>query len=84
LDSIELTGVGSEYVATEPTSPPNGFIWVDADAALGTDYVLPSVIYQNSEPTTELSDGMLWVDKDSSPLKMYVYDSAVGWREIGA
>jgi hypothetical protein len=84
LDSVESAGVGSDYVATEPVSPANGFIWVDADATLGTDYTIPSAIYQNSQPTTGLSEGMLWVDKDSSPLKMYVYDSALGWREIGA
>ena len=83
LDSVEAAGIGSSYVSTEPSSPPNGFIWVDADAALGTDYSLPSVIYQNAQPTTGLTSGMLWVDKDSDPLTMYVYDEDLGWREIG-
>jgi hypothetical protein len=84
VDSVEAIGVGSEYTANEPTAPVDGFIWVDADANLATDYAVPFVIYQNAEPTTNLSEGMLWVDKDSSPLKMYVYDSDLGWREIGA
>lgn len=30
LDSIELVGVGSDYSATEPTSPEDGFIWVSS------------------------------------------------------
>jgi hypothetical protein len=36
------------------------------------------------EATLEWLYGLLWVDKDSSPLKMYVYDTTLGWREIGA
>jgi hypothetical protein len=32
VDDISNIGVGSDYSATEPTSPENGFIWVDADS----------------------------------------------------
>ncbi len=84
ITELEDTGIGSEFVATEPESPVDGFIWVDSDASLATEYSIPSVIYQNNEPTTNLSSGMLWVDKDSSPLTMYVYDEDLGWREVGA
>lgn len=34
LDAVELTGVGSDYTATEPTSPADGFIWVDANSTV--------------------------------------------------
>lgn len=34
LDAVELTGVGSDYTATEPTSPVDGFIWVDANSTV--------------------------------------------------
>ena len=81
---IDARGIGSDYVDNEPTNVPNGYIWVDSDAELATDYQIPSVIYQDDEPTTNLSSGMLWVDKDSAPLAMYVYDLDLGWREIGA
>jgi hypothetical protein len=84
IDAIEALGVGSDYLDSEPTNPVNGYIWVDSDAQLATEYSLPSVIYQNSQPSENLSSGMLWVDKDSSPLTMYVYDEDLGWREIGA
>jgi hypothetical protein len=41
--------------------------------------------YQNDAPTTGLVDGLLWVDKNSSPLKMYVYNATDSqWKEIGA
>lgn len=81
---IDSRGVGSDFLAQEPTNVPDGYIWVDADADLTTNYQIPSVLYQNDEPTENLSSGMLWVDKNSSPLTMYVYDVDLGWREIGA
>lgn len=87
---IDALDYGSSYTATEPAQIENGYVWVDADSAapiFGTPpATIPSVArYQNSAPTTGLVDGMLWVDKDSSPLKMYVYDLATTtWKEIGA
>lgn len=84
LDTAEATGIGSEYVASEPQNPVDGFIWVDADAELSTDYFIPSVEYQQDAPTTNLTNGMLWVSKGSTPLTMYVYDAEdEEWKEIG-
>lgn len=84
IDTIEALGVGSSYSATEPLNPENGFIWVDSNSSLGLLYGTVSA-YQNSAPTTGLVDGLIWVDKDSSPLTMYVYDAAdEEWKEIGA
>lgn len=84
VTSLETTGVGSEYSSTKPTSPADGFIWVDSTASLGA--VTGAIVaYQNDAPTTGLVDGQLWVDKNSSPLKMYVYDlGSTSWKEIGA
>lgn len=84
LDTVESIGVGSVYSSTEPVSPENGFIWVKSDA---TSNIFNGAIsrYQNDAPTTNLVDGMLWVDKNSSPLLMYVYDLATtSWKQIGA
>ena len=79
----ETLGVGSEYSATKPTSPVEGFIWVDSNSVPLTAPVVSTANYQTTAPTTGLTAGMLWVDSDSSPLKMYVY-SGSAWREIGA
>lgn len=85
---LEGLGVGSDYSSTEPASPVNGFIWVDADSSANITANTSVALLQNSAPTSlevNLVNGLLWVDKDSSPLKMYVYDTSVpGWREIGA
>jgi hypothetical protein len=80
---IEAAGLGSSY-GSEPSSPANGYIWMPNSAA-DVAPLVQAAIYQNSEPVSNLVDGLLWVDKDSSPLKMYVYDLATTtWKEIGA
>lgn len=87
MSVIANKGLGSAYVSTEPTAIDNGYIWVDAtsSAPVFNSSFVSVAQYQNTAPTTGLVDGMLWVDKDSSPLKMYVYDLATTtWREIGA
>jgi hypothetical protein len=83
IDLVENTGIGQEYASTRPEEPQNGFIWVDSTSVAPA--VTSTAIYQNSAPTTGLVDGLLWVDKDSSPLTMYVYDlGTTTWKEIGA
>jgi hypothetical protein len=85
IATLDARGIGSDFVATQPTNVPDGFIWVDADANLATDYFIPSVEYQTDAPTTNLTNGMLWVSKGSTPLTMYVYDAEdEEWKEIGA
>jgi hypothetical protein len=85
---LEGLGVGSDYSSTEPADPVNGFIWVNANTSANIVANTSVALLQNSAPTSgevNLVSGLLWVDKDSSPLKMYVYDTSVpGWREIGA
>jgi hypothetical protein len=76
---VENLGVGASYQTNEPTTAVNGYMWVDADSAAPifdeTVVSVPSVAkYQNSQPTTNLKDGMQWVDKDDAFLAMYVYD----------
>ena len=85
VGNLENQGIGSVYSANEPSSIPNGYIWVDADSAAPvfdeTVVSVPSVVrYQNSQPTTNLKDGMQWVDKDDAFLTMYIYnESTTSW-----
>jgi hypothetical protein len=86
---VESTGIGSGYQTNEPISVPNGYLWVDADSAAPvfdeTLVSVPSVVkYQNSQPTTNLKDGMIWVDKDDQFVNTYVYDeTATSWVRTG-
>jgi hypothetical protein len=84
IDALQSNGIGSEFVGTQPTDVPDGFIWVDAASEGPVETTIPTVFYQNDAPTTGLVEGRLWVDKNSNPLTMYVYDSVLGWREIGS
>jgi hypothetical protein len=77
-------GIGSSYSITEPTDPEDGSVWMDgsssASVLLGT-----VAIYQNDTPVGVFVDGNIWVDKDSSPLTMYVYDADTqSWKAIGS
>jgi hypothetical protein len=77
-------GIGSSYSVTQPADPEDGSIWMDgsssASVLLGT-----VAIYQNDTPVGVFVDGNIWVDKDSFPLTMYVYDADTqSWKAIGS
>lgn len=78
----EELGTGSEYSATQPTDPIEGFVWVDSNSTPVTVEFVSTASYQTNAPTLDLTQGMLWVDSDSSPVTMYVY-SGTEWIEIG-
>lgn len=91
VSALESAGVGSKYSteASLPATVPNGFLWIDSESSSpifnnnGTQ-ALSVAMYQDAMPTGNIANGALWVDKNSSPLSMYVYDSVLGWREIGS
>jgi hypothetical protein len=88
ITAVTSAGIGSEASTTLPAGVPDGFIWADVNSSANIVANTSIAIYQDEEPVaseaTPLVNGLLWVDKNSSPLKMYVYDTTLGWREIGA
>lgn len=84
LDAREVArGIGQSFQTAEPTSPVDNYIWVKSDSSPTSVAQLPTSRYQASEPTENLTAGLIWVDSDSFPLTMYVY-SGTAWRELGA
>jgi hypothetical protein len=83
ITRLDARGYGSRASETVPQNVDDGYVWMDLTTAGAILTVLPTVLYSNGMPTTNLSQGLLWVDKESSPLKMYVYDTLLGWRVIG-
>jgi hypothetical protein len=80
VTNVEDSGVGSLYSSTEPESPADGFIWMDADDSLGA---MPGLIaaYQTSAPSNPVT-GTLWVDStDTNALSLKVYDGTT-WKVI--
>ena len=83
ITRLDARGYGSIASNTMPTNVEDGYIWMDLTSASPVISNMPSVIYQDTEPEDDLLEGMLWVDKNSSPLTMYVYDAVLGWRALG-
>jgi hypothetical protein len=48
-----------------PAEIPNGYIWVDSDGTIGGQPTSATAIFTNSSPTTSLTTGLIWVDKDA-------------------
>ena len=65
--------VAANFTAFSATIP-NGYIWVDKDAAAPVGYISATSVYTATQPTTGLANGVIWIKKGSSPLEMYVYN----------
>ena len=61
---------------SEPSNPPNGYLWVDSDATPAGLPLSATCIFDSTQPTQNLINGLLWVKKGTSPLQMSVYDSS--------
>jgi hypothetical protein len=66
---------GGEVNTTQPapgdfTPPeiPDGFIWVDEDGTVGGQPTSATSVFTNSAPTTSLTTGVIWVDKDPTSI----------------
>ena len=66
--------IAANFTAFSATIP-NGYIWVDKDAAAPVGYLSATSIYTATEPSTGLANGVIWIKKGSVPLEMYVYNS---------
>jgi hypothetical protein len=71
---------GGEVDNTEPvpadfTPPeiPDGFIWVDSDGSVGGQPTSATSVFTNSAPTTSLTTGVIWVDKDATEIASNPY-----------
>lgn len=51
-----------------PADVPDGYIWVDSDGTLGGVPTGATAVFTNSAPTTSLTTGTIWVDKDSTDI----------------
>jgi hypothetical protein len=51
-----------------PADIPDGYIWVDANGTLGGVPTGATAVFTNSAPTTSLTTGTIWVDKDATAI----------------
>lgn len=80
-NDVPVAGDFSAFSATIP----NGYIWMDKNAQSSIGYFAATSVYTTTAPTINLTNGLIWVEKGSSPLRMYVYNSNTSaWNQIGA
>lgn len=82
IQDQEDLGIGSDYLTLAQiaaiASPVDGYIAMASDSNGGAvESLYASAFYSNEAPTTDIVDGVLWVDKDSAALDTYVYDSTL-------
>jgi hypothetical protein len=75
ISSAQNSAPVAANFSTFSSTIPNGYIWVDKDAAASVGYTSATSIYTSAQPTTGLANGVIWIKKGSSPLEMYVYNS---------
>ena len=64
-------------------SIPNGYLWVDTNAAAGVGLFSATSIYTTTAPTQNLQNGLIWIKKGSSPIEVYVYNSDISdWDQV--
>lgn len=74
-DSIANPAAAADVQDAEPVDPVDGFLWLQSNAIVSGSPLSATSVYQNTQPSSGLVDGLLWVKKGTSPLEMYVYDS---------
>jgi len=51
-----------------PAEIPDGFVWVDEDGSLGGAPTGATAVFTNSAPTSSITTGTIWVDKDETAI----------------
>jgi hypothetical protein len=64
----EVNTVQPAATSFTPPEIPDGFIWVDEDGTIGGLPISATAIFTNSAPTTSLTTGVIWVDKDAESI----------------
>ena len=81
IAAIQALGIGSSY-GTEPSNPIVGQIWMSS-ATVDTVPSAAVAIYQSSAPTTDLYNGLLWVDSSGANPVLKVYSTASSsWKVV--
>ena len=77
-DSVPVAG---DFDAFDPAIP-NGYIWVDKNASAPAIYN-STAIYTINAPTENLTNGLIWIKKESDPIEVYSYNTTTSsWDEI--
>jgi hypothetical protein len=84
VTDVENAGIPVSVSETEPTSPVEGFIWVNPGVNVLTGGVFGNVIdYVATAPTTYVTEGRLWAKKGTSPIELYIFNGTTSeWDRL--
>ena len=75
IDLENRPSSGGEVNTTQPAATsftpaevPDGFIWVDEDGSIGGAPTGATAVFTNSAPTSAITTGTIWVDKDATSI----------------
>ena len=74
LDVLDVRRTAGKYLSTAPTGVYDGYVWVNSSSAGIADTVYSTAFYTTTAPTEGLTNGIIWIDKDSTYKTMYVWD----------
>ena len=74
-DNQNNPAAAARVQSTEPSSPGEGYLWVDTSSSVSGSPISATSVYQSATPTSNLVDGLIWIKKGTSPLQMSVYDA---------
>ena len=80
ISQLQERGIGSAYLSSRPSSPENGFIWVDTQSAASiNESSSPTIAFYQAQEPTGAVQGMFWVN--SGTLSLNVYSGTI-WQEV--
>jgi len=83
INTLDQKRTAGDFLPTEPSGVDDGYVWVDSDSAGPANIVYSTAVYSNTQPTENLVDGVIWIDKSETDKKSYVWDAGLNdWVRI--
>ena len=83
VDELEGIRTGGDVLASEPADPADGYIWVDSTTVGNGNPIYATAVVSPTAPTTNLIDGVIWLNNSVTPVRTFVYiESVGGWADI--
>lgn len=73
-DALANPAAAADVQDAEPVSPVDGFLWVQSNAVVSGFPISATSVYQNTEPTFGLVDGLIWAKANTTPIQLEIYD----------
>lgn len=76
VDVLEVKRTAGDVATSRPSGVPDGYIWVDKQNAANGAPIYATAVVSTSTPTTNLTDGLIWVNPNNGKVLVYLSSSA--------